>query len=199
MLDHLDLGGTVFVGGDDPSDETERWVSITLDGTGIKGHQVIGDYNMLPFKSETFVHIYGGCYFEGSDGAHAHDPWTGDNNVDELYRVAAKSSDVELGSCNCFHFDNIGGYEDNSRNERLLWEDVARAVSGLQRAGFQIVDMTSGEVEVSASVDTTLKPIAETTIWYPRFYARKSARLARAMLSKLQWAANQNSNQNSNQ
>lgn len=82
-INKLDLGGTACY-------ESKEAVNICLDSSSSDDEIVqnlIGDYNFMPFKSNSFDEAFGSCYLET--------PY----NPEELYRVMKSGGVVTVKAC----------------------------------------------------------------------------------------------------
>ena len=112
MINKLDLGGTACY-------ESLKAVNISLDGSD-SGDEVtpaiIGDYNHMPFKSNTFREALGSCYLEDT-----YDP-------KELHRILRPKAKVIVKACDDF----------KTQAKFDKWAD--KHIEAFQSAGFELIE-----------------------------------------------------------
>jgi len=120
----LDLGNTMW--NDDCPIEEPGWTCIDLINDGQSG-KVQGDYNVMPFASNSFETIHGSCYFEDT------------TNLTELHRVLQPGGYAYLTSCEEWDARNPEEVDE-------MFQEIVRLTRDISSSGLELVSIECRDI-----------------------------------------------------
>ena len=132
----LDIGNTMWPDGE-PIEEA-GWTcidpanAVTLDDEDGK---IAGDMNRMPFADNSFTHVFGSCYFEGSDLPGDEDQY----DLRELARVLMPGGDALLTSCASWTISS-------AKQVDMMFRDLTNLYRAITESGLRIVSIECRDI-----------------------------------------------------